>query len=153
MQEQGKYQESLQCFQKIIDSNPDFIPGWIYKGISLEKLGRYEEAIDCYEQAIELHPDASDLWYNKAVTLCKIKRYPDALRCFERVLELEPDHSLARTAQTLILATPPVYDPMPKLTELERDKEGREEVKLYLAKEAHNYLSNNEYSSTETERS
>jgi len=97
--------------------------GWIYQGICLEKLQRYPEAIACYEQAIKLHPDVADLWYNKGATLCKIKRYNDALTCFERVLELEPDHALARTAQTLVIAIPPVFNPMPKLTKLGKDKE------------------------------
>jgi tetratricopeptide (TPR) repeat protein len=100
-------------------------------------LQRYREAIACYDQAIKLHPDIADIWYNKGATLCKIKRYPDALKCFERVLELEPDHALARTAQTLVIAIPPVFDPMRKLTELDKDKEDEmsEEVKLYLKRE------------------
>ncbi len=154
LQEEGKYEQSLACFQQTIGIQPNFIPAWIYQGISLEKLERYQEAISCYDQAIKIHPDVADLWYNKGTTYCKIKRYNDALTCFERVLKLEPDNAFARTAQTLVIAIPPVFDPMPKQTESERNKAGSmtQEAELYAAR----YAGNSAYSEgygTETERS
>ncbi len=154
LQEEGKYEQSLACFQQTIGIEPKFIPAWIYQGISLEKLQRYQEAISCYEQAINIHPDVAELWYNKGTAYCKIKRYNDALTCFEKVLKLEPDNPFARTAQSLVIAIPPVFNPMPKQTESERNKAGSrtQQAKLRVARQVKNSAHSEGYG-TETERS
>lgn len=113
--------EALDCFQHAIDSNPHFIPGWVYKGIVLEQLEDYKAAIDCYTQALTINPDTTDLWYNKGATLCRIHHYTDALTCFDRVLELDPHHAICQTTRTLTLATLSKTIKPPKFPELEAD--------------------------------
>ncbi|MGK7885795.1 MAG: tetratricopeptide repeat protein [Crocosphaera sp.] len=133
LQQQGKYEESLNCFQKTIELNDNFIPAWIYQGISLEKLQRYKAAILCYDEAIKINPNTADLWYNKGTIYCKIKQYHNALTCFEKVRTIEPDHALARTVQSLISAIPVKFDPLPKKDKKYKDDEEERaaEAKLY----------------------
>ncbi len=107
----GEPEKALTSFQQAIEIKPDFIPAWVYNGICLEQLERYEEAISCYNQAININPNIADLWYNKSATYCKLKQYNNALACINRVLDIEPDHALAKTTQSLILATPPILNP------------------------------------------
>lgn len=48
----GKYEESIECFDKIILQNPDSMAAFGYKGLALQKLKRHQEAIQCYEKAL-----------------------------------------------------------------------------------------------------
>ena len=54
--ENGKYEEALDCFEKILVSNPDNPDIWNKKGIALRSLGRYDEAIESFNKALEINP-------------------------------------------------------------------------------------------------
>jgi tetratricopeptide (TPR) repeat protein len=47
-----KYEEAIECFDKIIAINPASKIAFGYKGLSLLKLKRNLEAIQCYEKAL-----------------------------------------------------------------------------------------------------
>lgn len=146
-QDEEKYAESLNCFQKAIDCNPKFIPAWVYKGIALEQLNQYEEAIKCYTEAIKINPDVADLWYNKGATFCKIARYSDALKCFDRVLEINPDDAICQTTRILTLATFANPIKLPKFTEEEPQREPIEteaSIQLSLIRENQIYWERSE---------
>lgn len=48
----GRYEESIECFDKIISINPASMIAFGYKGLALQKLRRHQEAIQCYEKAL-----------------------------------------------------------------------------------------------------
>ena len=48
----GKYEESIECFDKIIAINPASKIALGYKGLALQKLNRPQEAVRCYEKAL-----------------------------------------------------------------------------------------------------
>lgn len=52
----GKYEEALDCFEKILVSNPDNPDIWNKKGVALRSLGRYDEAIESFNKALEINP-------------------------------------------------------------------------------------------------
>ena len=54
--EDGKYEEALDCFEKILVSNPDNPDIWNKKGVALRSLGRYDEAIESFNKALEITP-------------------------------------------------------------------------------------------------
>ncbi len=54
--EDGKYEEALDCFEKILASNPDNPNIWNKKGITLRSMGRYDEAIECFNKSLEMLP-------------------------------------------------------------------------------------------------
>lgn len=133
-----QYSQAVDCFQKAIDCQPNFIPAWVYKGIALEQLGEYEAAISCYETAIKIHPKVADLWYNKGATLCNLHRYEEALICFDKVLEIDPYHAICQTTRALTLATIPNPIKLPKgnYSESERKPlEAEEAIALRLSKQ------------------
>ncbi|MFA6373860.1 MAG: tetratricopeptide repeat protein, partial [Methanothrix sp.] len=51
---QGKYNESIQCFDEIIEIAPRYYRSWYYKGLALQKLGHDAEAEDAFAKAEEL---------------------------------------------------------------------------------------------------
>ena len=52
----GKFEESLSCFDQaciLQPNNPDLLNK---KGIALRGLGRYDEALDCFNKSLQLDP-------------------------------------------------------------------------------------------------
>ena len=58
--EDDKYEEALDCFEKILSSNPNNPDIWNKKGVTLRSLGRYDEAIECFNTALKIAPRDSD---------------------------------------------------------------------------------------------
>ena len=54
--EDGKYEEALGCFEKILVSHPNNPDIWNKKGVALRSLGRYDEAIESFNKALEITP-------------------------------------------------------------------------------------------------
>ena len=54
--EDGKYEDALDCFEKILASNPNNPDIWNKKGVALRSLGRYDEAIECFNKSLEIAP-------------------------------------------------------------------------------------------------
>jgi len=54
--EDGKYEEALDCFEKILVSNPNDPDIWNKKAVALRSLGRYDEAIESFNKALEITP-------------------------------------------------------------------------------------------------
>ena len=54
--EDGKYEDALECFEKILVTNPNDPDIWNKKGIALRSLGRYDEAIESFNKALEITP-------------------------------------------------------------------------------------------------
>ena len=94
--EQGRYEESLEQFEKVVARKPRWTIAWNGKGICLMYLGRYEEAIASYEQALKIDPTYLRAWAGKAVGLEKLGRYNEAVTCFKEILAINPDDSIAR---------------------------------------------------------
>jgi superkiller protein 3 len=57
----GKYNESLQAFEKAIELNSEKAPyAWTGKGDALLASGRYDEALKAYDRALKLYPEFAD---------------------------------------------------------------------------------------------
>lgn len=100
----GKYEEAIECYDKVIELNPNYAPAWYNKGVALAKLGRYEEAIECYKKAVELNPDYVDAWFNMGVAYAKLGKYEEAIKCYDKVLELNPKDYYAWNNKGVALA-------------------------------------------------
>jgi len=58
--EDGKYEEALGCFEKILVTNPNDPVVWNKKGVALRSLGKYVEAIESFNKALEISPKDLD---------------------------------------------------------------------------------------------
>ena len=52
----GKYEESIKCYDEAIKLNPKNENAWNNKGYSLNNIGKYEESIKCFDESIKLNP-------------------------------------------------------------------------------------------------
>ena len=91
------YEESIECFDKIIELNPTYEMAWYYKGRIYSDLGRYGEEKECYDKtiecldkAIELNPYNIEVWRYKASYLYQFGRYDKAAECYDKLIELNP---------------------------------------------------------------
>ena len=89
------FMQSIACFDRALEIEPDHDNAWILKGISLNNLKRYDDAIACFDRALEIKPDFAIAWNNKGLSLLNLKRYEEAIACYDRALEIKPDHVIA----------------------------------------------------------
>jgi len=52
-------QQALETFGKLVQQNPNFVPGQAYRAILLIELGRAQEARDAWNAASRISPGAS----------------------------------------------------------------------------------------------
>lgn len=69
LEDQGKYEEAIACYDKVIEIDSNNEEAWSSKGFSLHSLGRYEEALACYDKAMEINPDNFEIYLYKQITL------------------------------------------------------------------------------------
>ncbi len=53
---QGDHQKALECFNKILEMDPDHVKAWNNKGMVLSELKNYDEALKCFDMALKLDP-------------------------------------------------------------------------------------------------
>jgi len=85
------YSIELECFDKIIESNPNDANALNNKGIALANLGKNEEAIQCCDKALEIEPKNAYALYNKGAALANLGKNEEAIQWYDKVLEIEPE--------------------------------------------------------------
>ncbi len=95
LQEQGKFQEAVQAFNKAIGLKPDYAEAYSNRGNALSDLGQLKEAVESYEKAIQLRPDYADAHSNRGNALHKLGRLEDAVESCEKAIQFRPDYANA----------------------------------------------------------
>jgi tetratricopeptide (TPR) repeat protein len=110
----GKYKEgveyfnkAIECYNKIIEINPEDANAWNNKGLALYNLEKYKEAIECYDKAIEVNPEDAETWYLKDWALLRLGRHEKA---FDKAIEIKPDYIEAWYSKGLFLVIEKKYD-------------------------------------------
>ena len=67
----GKYEEAIECYDKVIELNPSNEVLWNRKGKCFALLKRYKEAIKCYNEATRLNYSYKEAWVNKVNAVSK----------------------------------------------------------------------------------
>jgi superkiller protein 3 len=55
-----RYDDVADLAEELVESMPDFVPGWMVRGIALLGLERYDEAVESFDRAILLDPTNSE---------------------------------------------------------------------------------------------
>ncbi len=91
LRQQGRSDEALSCFQKVVESMPDMAPAYIYIGNIIQAQGRSDEAIACYQRAAALQPDVPIVYNNMGNVLKDQGKIQEAINCYRKALQLEPE--------------------------------------------------------------
>ena len=82
--------ETLQYFDKTIETDPQFAEAWYNKAIVLGEVGRYEEAITAYDTAFSINPQTehAEAWCNKGTAFLHLGRYEEAITAYDTALSI-----------------------------------------------------------------
>jgi len=106
-------EEVLSLSERAMALNPDYLPSYIYRGMSLKALGRFEEAAGSFRRAIRLSPDSpspymflADLHESLAVKNRKdaLGHIREAMALYRGILERHPDHTGALNNLAILFA-------------------------------------------------
>jgi tetratricopeptide (TPR) repeat protein len=78
--------KALECFDKLLASQPNRADAVAMRSAALEKLGRDDEALAGYNRAIAMDPSLVIAHLHKGGLLNRLRRYDEALNCYEQAL-------------------------------------------------------------------
>jgi tetratricopeptide (TPR) repeat protein len=88
---EGRYNESIACFQKAIGMDDNNEQAWIGMGRCYAQLENYRAGIECYERAIRLNGMDPEPVEYEGWALCFDKQYDRALEYFVKAERLDVD--------------------------------------------------------------
>ncbi len=90
-----RYYEALECLDKAIKIDSNYVRAWVHKGNVLNNLKRYDEALASFDRAIELDANYHWAWVLRGDVLRNLKRYDEALVSDDRAIELDAHNQRA----------------------------------------------------------
>lgn len=92
LMQQGKFQDALQYFSKILNIDPNDPIALGNKGAALTQLNRHEEALVFYNKALQIDPTNTNVLNNMAASLFQLGRIDESLQTLDKILEIEPNN-------------------------------------------------------------
>ena len=93
---QGRLQEALDGYDKILSLRPDYAEVHLNRGNVLKDLQRYDEALDSYGRALALRPDYAEAYSDRGYALQDLRRYAEALANYDKAISIKPDYAEAQ---------------------------------------------------------
>ncbi|MCW3130658.1 MAG: tetratricopeptide repeat protein [Methanophagales archaeon] len=92
--DKGKYEEAIECFDKILEIEPKHRTVFQYKAYALFNLGRFNEALNCYDEFVSrlggYQSDyAAPFYVMRGHILLHLESFEEADECFKKALERE----------------------------------------------------------------
>ena len=87
----GRLDDAVASYRKVLLAEPDFAPAWINLGVLQRRRGAYDAAVICLKRGIALKPDDGPAWSNLGNALRAVNRLEEALAAQRRALDLSPD--------------------------------------------------------------
>ena len=88
-----KYEQSIECYQKALEIQPQSAPLCMDMGNSLAKLNRNEEAETYFLKALTYNPEMAEVYYNKSIKFMTKTGVADKDQCFaylNKCIEINP---------------------------------------------------------------
>ena len=99
----GESEKSLEIFEEVTETHPEFVEGWFRLGRVLSSMDQHDMAIHSFDKAIKIDPKYTDAYIGKAFTLMILERYDEALEYAEKAVQIRPDVSVHRDIYQTIL--------------------------------------------------
>ena len=80
---------SLMIYNKLIETNPEFLKAYYNKGAMLMGMGRFNEASKVFFQLLKRNPDYYKAHLGIAMSFDKLGKYPEAIRYYKKFLGLK----------------------------------------------------------------
>jgi len=93
LQQQGRYEDALQVFDKAAQLRPDDADLWLHVGDILTELARNDQALLAFQHALKLNPDHQGAHCKIGAHLNRLGRHREAITHLERSDELHSNHA------------------------------------------------------------
>jgi tetratricopeptide (TPR) repeat protein len=87
----GDFEDALQCFDKAIEIDPNFVDAWFNKGIVLINQQEISGALLCIQKSAELDSGFFMAWLKMGYLNRKLGHYDEAHLCLNKCIELQHD--------------------------------------------------------------
>ena len=80
---------SLMIYNKLIETNPEFLKAYYNKGAMLMGMGNFEEASETFFKLLKRNPDYYKAYLGIAMSFDKLGKYPEAIRYYKKFLGIK----------------------------------------------------------------
>ncbi len=88
---QGQYAEAIEDYNKAIELDPNYTPGYNNRGLAKTNLEQYQEAIKDFDSAIQRDPNYVAAYFNRAIAKARLGQLTEAIEDFTKAIELDPN--------------------------------------------------------------
>lgn len=89
-QQEGRFDESIACYRKTIELNPDIADAYYNLGTIYQDKKQYDEAINLYKETLKRNPDIFSAYYNMGVIFQARKNFCEAITHYLLALKNNP---------------------------------------------------------------
>ena len=89
--EDGRNQEALETYQRLLDESPDNLFALRGKAQALMQIGERQSALLIYDDVVRRAPEVGVTYANRGILKDRMGDYRGALQDYEKALELEPE--------------------------------------------------------------
>jgi tetratricopeptide (TPR) repeat protein len=93
---QGRYEESLQAYDKVIQINPQNAVAWNNRGIDLGLLNKYDDALQSFVRATSINSSFAEAWFNLGIAYDFFGEYENAINAYTKATEINPNYEQAK---------------------------------------------------------
>jgi tetratricopeptide (TPR) repeat protein len=95
----GKKEEALKCYDKILEKYPDEDQFIYRKGMVFYEFEEFAESIKFFDKVLQKNPEDIDALYAKGTALSSLEKHNDAVTLFDKVLTIDPKMHLTWLAK------------------------------------------------------
>jgi tetratricopeptide (TPR) repeat protein len=89
---EGKFDDSLECYEKALQLRPAFAEVHNNRGIVFGRLNRLDEAVACYREALRVKPEYPEAYNNMGIAFARMGKGEEAIEHFEHALRMKADY-------------------------------------------------------------
>jgi tetratricopeptide (TPR) repeat protein len=89
---EGKYDEAIESFKKVVEKFPDNIEGYYNLGLSYLRKGDGDQAISSFEKAAELNPEALPIFQALGEAYFSKGENEKAIESYQQAIKIDPEN-------------------------------------------------------------
>ena len=89
---QGKLEEAIKAYTKVLSVKPDYAKAYNNMGISLKDQGKLDKAIEAYNKALSINPDYAEALHHMGIALQDQGKLNKAIEAYNKALSINPDY-------------------------------------------------------------
>lgn len=94
--QQGKRQEALDIYLKLLDENPEQADILHTIGFIYAQMGKNKKALEYIEKAITIQPDVATYHNSKGNVLMRLDKLKEAIKAYQRAINFDPKYAPAQ---------------------------------------------------------